>query len=86
MDLKTFLTGVYNVHESKHGNQIIYVGHDMANRWSAFFKGKEQDLGMIDTQDQAEAVAHQLFDSGKKCAIKLDWKLMARTKVDDLTQ
>ena len=86
MDLKTFLAAAYNVHESKHGREIIYVGHDPCNRWSAFFKGKERDLGLIDSLAQAQAAAHRHFDSGKKCTVELNWKLLPGTEVKDLTK
>ncbi len=81
MDLKMFLAANFNVHESRHGDETIYIGHDQARRWSAFFKGEEQDLGLVDTLEQAKAVAHRQFDTDGKCVVKLDWKLISQTKI-----
>ncbi len=86
MDLKTFLSATFNIHESKHGDKIIYVGHDPSNQWLAFFRGKGQDLGLIDTLAQAQAAAHRLFDSGKSCSLKLKWELLPKTEIKDLTK
>lgn len=86
MDSKTFLAATYNVHESKHGTEFIYIGHDPANQWSAFFNGKEQDLGLVSTLKEAQDAAHRLFESDKKCSLKLDWKLIPQTEVRDMTK
>lgn len=86
MDAKEFLTATYNVYESKHGRGHIYVGHDPAKQWSAFFKGKEQDLGFVDTLEQAQFVAHRIYDAGKPCALKLKWKLIRQTEIKDVTK
>ncbi len=86
MDLRMFLAASYNVHESRHANEVIYIGHDQANRWTAFFKGKDRDLGLIDTLEQAKAEAHRQFDSAEKCPIALDWKLVPETEIKDLTK
>ncbi len=86
MDVKTFLTAQFNVHESKHGDEIIYIGHDPAKQWSAFFKGKEQDLGLVDTLTEAQDSSHHLFDLGKKCSLKLKWKLIPQTEIKDMVK
>jgi hypothetical protein len=86
MNAKEFAQASFNVHGAKHGEDFIYIGHDPANRWSAFFKGKEQDLGVIDTLAQAQAAAHHLFDTRKKCSLRLEWKLIAETKIKDVTK
>ena len=86
MDLKTFLAANYNVHESKHGDEFIYIGHDPANQWTAFFKGKEQDLGLVSTLEEAQVAAQRLFDSEKKCPLRLEWKLIAQTEIRDVTK
>jgi hypothetical protein len=83
MDLKTFLAATYNVYESKHESEFIYVGHDPANQWSAFLKGEEKDLGLVDTLEQAQAAAHRLYDEGLVCGLKLEWRLLSQTVIKD---
>jgi len=86
MDLKTFLSATLNTYQSKHGDDFIYIGHDPAKQWTAFFKGNEQELGVVDTVEQAKVAAHRLFDSGKNCSIKLDWKLIPESEVKDVAK
>jgi len=86
MDLKRFLAWTHNVHESAHGSEFIYIGHDPAKVWSAFFKGNVQDLGFVDTLEEAKVAAHRLFDSENKCSSKLEWKLIPETEITDITK
>lgn len=86
MDLKTFLLETWNIHESRHGDDLIYVGHDQENRWSVFFSGRERVLGAVNTLAQAQMAAHWLFDSGKNCSIKLEWRLIPESEIKDLTK
>ncbi|HMH13484.1 MAG TPA: hypothetical protein VK578_10280 [Edaphobacter sp.] len=86
MDIKTFLIAQFNVHESKHGDEFIYIGHDPAKQWSAFFKGEERDLGLVVSLDEAQDSAHYLFDSRKKCSFILEWKLMAHSEIKDMVK
>ena len=86
MDAKSFIAQTYNVHESKHGEDFIYIGHDPAKRWSAFLNNEEKDLGFVDTLEQAQAAAHRLYDAGQTCALKLEWKLLPQTEIKDLVK
>jgi hypothetical protein len=86
MDLKTFLASTYNVHESRHGDEFIYVGHDPAKQWLAFFKGEDQDVGLVNTLEEAQTAAHRLYDVGKVCPLVLTWKLIPQTEIKDVAK
>ncbi|MGB7549023.1 MAG: hypothetical protein WBM14_14845 [Terracidiphilus sp.] len=76
MDLNTFLFVAKNVHEAKHGKEVIYVGNEvMPERWLAFFNGKEIDLDSVNSLEEAEVAAHRLFDNAKTCSFELEWKI-----------
>ena len=83
MDAKMFLLTTKNVYEARHGKEFIFVGHDVANRWSAFFSGREESLEFVDTLEEAETAAHRIFDAGKSCSLKLEWKFILRTEIRD---
>ena len=86
MDPKSFVAQTYNVHESQHDRDFIHIGHDPAKRWSAFFNGKEHDLGIVNTLEEAQTAAHNLYDAGQTCALKLEWKLIPETEIKDVTK
>lgn len=86
MDARSFVAQTYNVHESRHGDDFIYIGHDPSKQWSALLNGEEQDLGFVDTPEEAQAAAHRLYDAGQSCALKLEWKLITETEVRDLVK
>jgi len=86
MDARSFVAQTFNVHESKHGDDFIYIGHDPSKRWSAFLNEEERDLGFVDTLEQAQAAAHRLYDAGRACALGLEWKLISQTEVRDLVE
>ena len=86
MDAKNFVDQTYNVHQAKHNTDFIYVGHDPANQWSAFLNGNVQDLGFVETLEQAQEAAHRLYDAERSCALKLEWKLIPKTEARDLVE
>jgi hypothetical protein len=86
MDEKNFVDLNHNVYQAKHNTDFIYIGHDPANQWSAFLNGKVQDLGFVDTLEQAQEAAHRLYDAGPTCALKLEWKLIPKTEARDLVE
>jgi hypothetical protein len=83
-DAKTFVLLTNNVHVAKHGEDFIYVGHDVANRWSAFFSGTEEELGSVDTLEHAQIAAHRLLHAGASCSLNLEWELIPQTEIKDL--